>query len=128
MSYFFSKTVHQPFDAVLQRTVDALAHEGFGIITRIDLQSTFKAKLGVDFRPYVILGACNPLLAHEALALEDKVGVMLPCNVIVQAMPNGVVEVAAVDPAAAMATIGNPALEAKAEVVADKLQAALALI
>ena len=128
MSYFFSKTVHQPFDAVLQRTVDALAHEGFGIITRIDLQSTFKAKLGVDFRPYVILGACNPLLAHEALALEDKVGVMLPCNVIVQAMPNGGVEVAAVDPAAAMATIGNPALEAKAAVVADKLQAALTLI
>jgi uncharacterized protein (DUF302 family) len=128
MSYFFSKTVHQPFDAVLQRTVDALAHEGFGIITRIDLQSTFKAKLGVDFRPYVILGACNPLLAHEALAFEDKVGVMLPCNVIVQAMPNGGVEVAAVDPAAAMATIGNPALEAKAAVVADKLQAALALI
>jgi uncharacterized protein (DUF302 family) len=125
MSYYFAKSLDLPFDEAVAKTRQALAEEGFGVITEIDVQKTLKTKIGVDFRPYLILGACNPTLAHEALKLEDKVGTMLPCNVVVQQTLEGRVEVAAIDPAASMAAIENPHLAAKAVIVGDKLQAVI---
>jgi uncharacterized protein (DUF302 family) len=103
---------------------EALAAEGFGIISEIDIQRALKDKIGVDFRPYLILGACNPALAHAALQLEDKVGTMLPCNVVVQQAGEGV-EVAAIDPVASMQAIPNAALAEKAEEVAARLRRAI---
>lgn len=125
MSYYFSRTIQGGFDDVVGRTREALKEEGFGVITEIDVQATLKSKIGVDFRPYLILGACNPAMAHQALQIEDKVGAMLPCNVVVQARSDGHVEVAAIDPVASMQSIGNPALSQKAAEVAAKLRAAL---
>jgi uncharacterized protein (DUF302 family) len=125
MSYYFAKTITGPFDEAVARTTDALKAEGFGVITQIDLKETLKAKLGVDFRPYHILGACNPALAHEALQLEDKVGTMLPCNVIVQETRPGQAEIAAIDPVASMQAIDNPALAEKAQAVRAKLERAI---
>lgn len=125
MSYYFSKTLDAPFEGAVARARAALAEEGFGVITEIDIQKTLKAKIGADFRPYLILGACNPTLAHEALKIEDKVGTMLPCNVVVQQAPDGRTEVAAIDPLASMAAIPNAELAAKAAVVGQKLKAAI---
>ena len=126
MTYYCSKTTDRPFEETVARTRDALKAEGFGIITEINVTETFREKLDLDFRPYVILGACNPKAAHEALMQEDKVGVMLPCNVIVQQLPSGSgAEVAAVDPAASMAAIDNPALKAKAAEIGASLRRAL---
>ena len=125
MTYYFSKTIEAPFDEAVARTRDALATEGFGVISEIDVSKTLKSKIGVEFRPYLILGACNPALAHEALKLEDKVGTMLPCNVVVQDAGGGRTEVAAIDPAASMQAIDNAALKNKAAEVGAKLQAAL---
>lgn len=102
-----------------------MKQEGCGIITEIDVQATLKAKIGVDFRPYLILGACNPAMAHEALQIEDKVGAMLPCNVVVQRCADGVVEVAAIDPVASAQAIDNHALKQKASLIAGKLQEVL---
>ena len=126
MSYYFSKMLDAPFDDAVIKVKAALAHEGFGVISEIDIRQTLKTKIGVEFRPYLILGACNPALAHEALLLEDKVGLMLPCNVIVQEADDGMVGVAAIDPTASMQAIDNEALKAQAAVVGEKLQAALA--
>ena len=125
MSYYFSKTIQSSFEDSVRRTRDALQAEGFGVISEIDVQKTLKTKLDVDFRPYLILGACNPTMAHQALEIEDKVGTMLPCNVVVQAGADGSVEIAAIDPVASMQAIGNPALIAKAAEVAAKLRRAL---
>ena len=125
MSYYFSKTLDAPFDDAVVKVKAALAHEGFGVISEIDIRQTLKARIGVEFRPYLILGACNPALAHEALLLEDKVGLMLPCNVIVQETVDRLMEVAAIDPAASMQSIDNPALKANAAAVGKKLRAAL---
>ncbi|WP_293678050.1 DUF302 domain-containing protein [uncultured Phenylobacterium sp.] len=125
MTYYYARTFAQPFDQVVAATREALSQEGFGVITEIDVRQTMKAKLGEEFRPYVILGACNPRLAYEALQLEDKVGIMLPCNVIIQDAGGGRTEVAAVDPVASMAAIANDALKDKAAVVGEKLRAAL---
>jgi uncharacterized protein (DUF302 family) len=100
MSYYFSTILKIGFDEAVKRTVDALKTEGFGIITEIDVKDTLKKKINVDFRAYRILGACNPTLAHEALLLEDKIGTMLPCNVVVQDVGGGKTEVAAIDPVA----------------------------
>ncbi len=125
MSYYFSKQLDTPFGDAVIKTKAALAHEGFGVISEIDIRQTLKAKIGVEFRPYLILGACNPALAHEALLLEDKVGLMLPCNVIVQEADDGMVEIAAIDPAASMQSIDNPALKAQAAIVGEKLKSAL---
>lgn len=126
MTYYFAKTLDETFDAAVARTREALAQEGFGVITEIDVRRTMQAKLGVDFRPYLILGACNPGLAYEALKLEDKVGAMLPCNVVVQDAGDGRTEVAAIDPVASMQAIDNAELKAKAAMVAEKLKAAIA--
>lgn len=126
MSYYFAQTLSTSFDDAVARATAALKEEGFGIITEIDLKETFKRKLDVDFRRYKILGACNPNLAFEALKLEDKVGTMLPCNVIVQELGPEQVEVAAIDPVASMQAIGNPELSEKAQAVRRKLQDAIA--
>ena len=122
MSYHFSKTIDVPFDQSVPRVIEALKREGFGILTDIDVSATLKAKLGEDFRPYRILGACNPGLAYRALKLEDKIGTMLPCNVIVQQHADGGVEVSAVDPVASMQAIDNPGLADVAKGVQAKLK------
>lgn len=117
MIYYFSKTLATSFEDAVRRATEALKQEGFGIITEIDVKDTLKKKLGVDFRGYRILGACNPKLAHEALQLEDKIGTMLPCNVVVQETPDRKIEIAAIDPVASMMAIDNPALRRAAEEV-----------
>jgi uncharacterized protein (DUF302 family) len=125
MHYYFSKVLDCGFDEAIARATDALKSEGFGVLTDIDVKATLKKKIDVDFRPYRILGACNPKLAHEALTLEDKIGTMLPCNVVVQDAGGGKTEVAAIDPVASMAAVDNPKLKEAAEVVRGKLQAAM---
>jgi uncharacterized protein (DUF302 family) len=124
MSYFHARTVEGDFDAVVERTRAALQTHGFGVLTEIDVQATLKAKIDVDFRPYRILGACNPVMAHEALKMEPHVGVMLPCNVVVQQGEGGV-EVFAVDPAASMRAIDNADLLGHAQKVGEHLRAAV---
>ncbi len=121
MSYNISKKTSGDFDSVIARVKDALKTEGFGVLTEIDVAGTLKAKIDKDFRPYRILGACNPNFAYEALNQEAHIGVMLPCNVIVQRYDNGEVEVSSIDPATAMEAVRNPALAA----VADKVRGAL---
>lgn len=121
MSYYFSAVLSVPFDAAVQRVVEALKQEGFGIITEIDVKDTFKKKINIDFHRYRILGACNPTLAYEALQLEDKVGTMLPCNVIVQEIAQDKTEVAAIDPVASMQAIDNLQLKQAALKVQVKL-------
>ncbi len=122
MSYYFSKILSVGFDDAVQRVTEALAKEGFGILTQIDVKNTLEKKLGVEFRNYRILGACNPPLAYEALQLEDKIGTMLPCNVVVQELEKGRSEIAAIDPVASMMAIDNPRLRAAAEKVREKLR------
>lgn len=126
MTYYFSATLSVSFDDAVRRTTEALKQEGFGIITEIDVKETLRNKLGVDFRDYKIFGACNPAFAHQALELEDKVGTMLPCNVVVQDIGEGRVEIAAVDPVASMAAIDNPRLTAIAVAVRDRLKKVVA--
>ena len=121
MSYYIAATLQAPFEEAIKQTEAALKEEGFGVISRIDIQEALKTKIGVDFRPYTILGACNPALAHEALKLEDKVGTMLPCNVVVQAREDGSSEVAAIDPVASMQAIENPRLTEAASEVRQRL-------
>jgi uncharacterized protein (DUF302 family) len=128
MAYFMSKTVGYTFDDAIARTVEALKQQGFGVLTEIDVRATLKKKLDVDFRNYRILGACNPPLAHQALLAEAHIGIMMPCNVVVQEAPGGQVEVAAVDPIASMQATGNPALAAYAQQVRSKLETVLANI
>ena len=122
MTYHFTKSLRLPFEAAIGRVSEVLKEKGFGILTEIDVQQTLKKKLDVDFRPYRILGACNPPLAYQALQAEDKIGTMLPCNVIVQDAGDGMVEVSAVDPVASMAAIHNPNLAAVAATVQAKLR------
>lgn len=122
MSYYIGTTVMLPFDEAVSRTTAALKEEGFGVITDIDVTETLKKKINVDFRRYRILGACNPALAYEALKLEDKVGTMLPCNVVVQEVGPNRTEVAAIDPVASMQAIENPELTEKARAVQAKLR------
>ncbi len=100
MSYYKSAILRAPFDVAIERTEAALKEEGFGVISRIDIQEALKTKIGVDFRPYTILGACNPSIAYEALKIEDKIRTMLPCNVVVQEKSGEETEVAAIDPVA----------------------------
>lgn len=128
MSYYFSRTISDSFDAVVARVVEELKKEGFGILTEIDVKATIKKKLDKDFRPYLILGACNPPFAFKALQAEDKIGTMLPCNVIVQELGPGAIEVAAIDPAASMMAVDNPTLAGIAEEVRRKLQSVVAAL
>jgi len=122
MSYYLGKILRMPFADAVARTVEILKKEGFGIITQIDVKETLKSKIGVDFPAYQILGACNPTLAYEALKLENKVGTMLPCNVVVRDAGSGNTEVAAIDPVASMRAIDNPELKRAAEKVRQMLQ------
>jgi len=117
MSYYFSKIVDDSFEDAIQRVTARLADAGFGVLTTIDISGTLKKKLDVDMQRYTVLGACNPGYAYKALQAEDKIGTMLPCNVILQETKEGKVEVAAVDPMASMMAINNPSLgEVAAEV------------
>lgn len=128
MTYHFSKTVNLPFDAAVAATTAALKNHGFGVLTHIDVKDTLNKKIGADFRPYLILGACNPKLAYEALKLEDKVGTMLPCNVVIQQHDDGKVEISAVDPVASMAAIENQKLGTVAAQVREQLRQVVAQI
>ncbi len=122
MSYHISKTVSFTFDNAIEKVKEELKKEGFGVLTEIDVKETLKKKLDVDFRNYMILGACNPNFAYKALQSEDKIGTMLPCNVIVQEHNDGSVEVSAIDPIASMQAITNPELGSIAEQVQSKLR------
>lgn len=122
MSYHFSKIVHTDFDSAIDKVTEELQKEGFGILTEIDVKETLKKKLDVDFKKYRILGACNPSFAHKALQAEDKIGTMLPCNVVVQEHENGEVEVSAVDPVASMTAVENESLGAIAGEIREKLK------
>jgi len=121
MKYYIEKTLDAKFDNAVELVKEALKNEGFGILSEISVNETLKKKLDVDFRDYVILGACNPPLAHEALKAEDKIGTMLPCNVIVQSTKDGKSEVAAVDPYASMQAVENEELKDLAKTVRTKL-------
>ena len=122
MTYHISREVDLTFEQALKRVEEELKKEGFGILTEIDVKATMKAKLDADFRPYTILGACNPGFAHKALTAEDKIGTMLPCNVIVQEVKPGEVEVAVVDPVASMRGVENVDLASIAGEVRDLLR------
>ncbi len=122
MEYYFDKTVGLPFDEAVVKVESELKKEGFGVLTEIDVQATLKKKLDVDFRKYKILGACNPHFAYQALQAEEMIGVMLPCNVIVQEKVGGKVSVAAIDPVASMEKTHNEQLRALAVQVRDKLR------
>lgn len=122
MSYYFSKTVNKNFDEAIDHVTEELKKEGFGVLTQIDVQETLKKKLDVDFKKYKILGACNPTFAYQALQSEDKIGTMLPCNVVVEQNIDGSVEVSAVDPVASMASVKNDSLGGVASQVREKLQ------
>jgi uncharacterized protein (DUF302 family) len=121
MSYYLSTKLRLPFDEAISMVTETLKSEGFGVLTEIDVKATLKKKLGVDFRRYRILGACNPPFAYRALQLEDKIGLMLPCNVIVQELRENEVEVAAIDPLASMQAVGNEALGELGAEVREKL-------
>jgi uncharacterized protein (DUF302 family) len=125
MSFYMAKSLRIPFDDAVARAKEALASEGFGVLTDIDVRATLKSKLNVDWKPYRILGACNPPLAHQALIAEDKIGTMLPCNIVIHDVGNGETEVAAVDPLDTMIHIGNPELTQLARAVRSKLRSVL---
>lgn len=123
MSYTFSKSIPLDFETAIAKTKEELKREGFGVLTEIDVQATLRQKLNVDFRKYKILGACNPPFAHQALQAESRIGTLLPCNVVVQELPDGRTEVSAINPLVSMKTVGNPRLEPIGSQVAAKLQA-----
>ena len=122
MSYYFNAVLDCSFDDAITRVTDELKKEGFGILSEIDVQAALKKKLGVDFKKYRILGACNPPYAYQALQVEEKIGTMLPCNVIVLEKDNGQIEVAGVDPVASMQEIANPHLQDIALQIQAKLK------
>ena len=122
MKYFTSKTTDRSYEQAIAKVTELLKEEGFGVLTEIDVRETLKKKLDVDFKKYKILGACNPNFAHQALQAEDKIGVMLPCNVIVEEHEDGTVEVSAVDPVASMQAVDNDKLQPIAEQVRANLK------
>ncbi len=128
MKYYFNKSLAITFDEAVSRVTEELKKEGFGILTEIDVKETLKKKLDVDFKKYKILGACNPHFAYQALQKEDKIGTMLPCNVIVQEVEEDKIEVAAIDPMASMQAVQNPNLQTVAEQVQAKLRAVIATL
>lgn len=125
MAYYYTKTITLTYEDALRRVRDELKNEGFGVITEIDVKETLKKKLDVNFRKYKILGACNPAFAHQALQFESRIGTMLPCNVIVQELEDGRVEVSAINPIESMKTVGNPALQQIGSQVAAKLESVI---
>jgi uncharacterized protein (DUF302 family) len=122
MSYHFSKTMNMSFDDAVASTKEALKRHNFGVITQIDMQDIFRKRLSVDFRPYLILGACNPQLTYRALRADDKIGTMLPCNIVLQQQEEGRVEISAVDPVASMQAITNVEVSQVAQDVRSLLQ------
>lgn len=123
MKYYFSTTIkNESFETIKEKVILALKEEGFGVLTNIDIKKTFKKKLDVDFKPYEILGACNPNFAYKALQAEDKIGIMLPCNVIIEQNEDKSITVSAVDPIASMGAVENPNLEGIAQEVQQKLK------
>jgi len=128
MSYYISKTINATFEAAVEKVTEELKKEGFGIITEINIQETLKKKLDVDIQKYRILGACNPRYAHEALQIEEKIGTMLPCNIIVVEKGPAFTEVSAINPLVSMQTVNNPVLNAIAAQVTEKLQKVIELL
>jgi uncharacterized protein (DUF302 family) len=128
MKYYFSKTINASFDESIKQVTEALKTEGFGVISEIRMHEKLKEKLGIDFKNYTILGACNPSFAYKALQIEDKIGTMLPCNVIIQELSAGNIEVAIVDPVASMQAIENPELGSLALEVQGKLKNVVKLL
>ncbi|MGF1556206.1 DUF302 domain-containing protein [Paucihalobacter sp.] len=126
MDYYFNKTLKGNFNEVVEKVITALKTESFGVLTEIDIKETLKKKLDVNFNNYKILGACNPPYAHKALLAENKIGTMLPCNVIVQELDSGDIEVAAVNPMASMQAVQNKDLKVIAEEIRDKLKSIIA--
>lgn len=124
MDYYTSKEVTVSFEEAIEKVTEELSNEGFGVLTEIDVKETLKKKLDVDFKKYKILGACNPKFAHQALLKEDKIGTMLPCNVIVEEHEDGTVEVSAVNPLASMQAVSNEELHT----IADRVNASLTSI
>lgn len=122
MNYYFNKSILGDFDQVVEKVIDELKKEGFGVLTEIDIKTTLKEKLDVDFYNYRILGACNPPYAYKALQAEDKIGAMLPCNVIIQERKPGEIEVSAVDPVASMQAVKNEKLAEIATEIKSKLK------
>lgn len=122
MAYYFNKIIDTTFEEAINKVIEALKLQGFGVLTEIDVKATMKQKLDVDFRNYRILGTCNPPFAYKALSVEDKIGTMLPCNVIVQELNDGSIEIAAIDPIASMSAVQNPALGDIAFEVQDRLK------
>ena len=128
MKYYIAKTVSGDFCTIVERVIESLKAEGFGVLTDIDVKATMKKKLNIDFRDYRILGACNPALALQALTADDKIGTMLPCNVIVQELGDGKIEVAAINPAISMEHVENPTLNTVAESVTGNLKRVISAI
>jgi len=128
MKYYFTKETGLGFDEAITKVKGELKKEGFGVISEIDISATLKQKIGVDFRKYMILGACNPDLAFQALSVESRIGTMLPCNVIVQQLENGHTEISTINPMETMKTVANPGLEHIGSQVAAKLQAVIGRI
>jgi len=128
MRYYFTKIVNASFDKAVARVTAELKEEGFGILTEIDVKETLKKKLNVDFRRYKILGACNPPSAYKALTAENKIGTMLPCNVIVQEISDGQIEITAIDPLASMQAVENPALKEIASEISKKLKTVIDVV
>ena len=128
MSFYHSKTVAYPFETAIEKVTEALKDEGFGVLTTIDIAGKLREKLDVEIRRYTILGACNPPLAYKALQTEDKIGVMLPCNVIIQQKSDTEVEVSAIDPEATLAAVGNRGLLPVAQEVGARLKRVIGML
>jgi len=128
MEYYFSATLHTDFDDAVVKVTEALKTEGFGVLTEIDMQAKLKEKLGVDYKKYKILGACNPAFAYKALQAEEMIGVMLPCNIVVTDKEDGTTEVAAIHPIASMMAVQNPALEPLALEITEKIKRVINLL
>jgi len=128
MEYYFSTILHTGFDDAVAKITEALKTEGFGVLTEIDMQAKLKEKLGVDFKKYKILGACNPAFAYKALQAEEMIGVMLPCNIVVTDKEDGTIQVAAIHPIASMMAIQNPAMEPLAQEVTEKIKRVINLM
>ncbi|HHW81540.1 MAG TPA: DUF302 domain-containing protein [Bacteroidales bacterium] len=122
MNYYFNKTIASDFESVKKRVIEELGKEGFGILSEIDVKATFEKKLEIDFRKYQILGACNPKFAHKAITAEDKIGTMLPCNVVLQELENGDIEVAAINATASMQAVENSKVAEIAKEISGRLK------